>query len=454
MKPGSILLLDDDPDVLFTARMVLKQQYGEVHTEQDPNRIADLLQSRHYDVILLDMNFSPGVTSGKEGLHWLRQIRQLDSAAQVVMCTAYGDIQLAVDAMKEGAIDFLVKPWEKEKLLATVRAVFQLSQSAKEVTSLRSRQKVLHQALEEPYAEMISVSPAMQAVEATIAKVAPTEANVLILGENGTGKELVARALHRLSDRAGEVFIKVDLGALSESLFESELFGHVKGAFTDAREDRPGRFEVASGGTLFLDEIGNLSLPLQAKLLTALQSRQVTRLGSNKPVPLDIRLISATNMPLHQMVAEGGFRQDLLYRLNTVEINLPPLRDREEDIPLLARHYLGVYGRKYQKGEVQLSREALRSLQKYAWPGNIRELQHALERAVILADRPLLQPADFALSPGPSKVRSRDSLNLESLEKVAIQQAIQKHGGNLSKAAEELGFGRSTLYRKLTKYDL
>jgi two-component system response regulator HydG len=454
MTPGSILLLDDDPDVLYTARMVLKQQYGEVHTERDPAKLTELLRTRHYDVILLDMNFSPGVTSGKEGLHWLRQIRQLDPAAQVVMCTAYGDIQLAVAAMKEGAIDFLVKPWEKEKLLATVRAVFQLSQSAKEVSSLRSRQKVLHQALEEPYAEMISVSAAMRVVEATIAKVAPTEANVLILGENGTGKELVARALHRLSDRAGEVFIKVDLGAISESLFESELFGHVKGAFTDAREDRPGRFEIASGGTLFLDEIGNLSLPLQAKLLTALQSRQVTRLGSNKPLPLDIRLISATNQPLHQMVAAGTFRQDLLYRLNTVEISLPPLREREEDIPLLARHYLGGYGRKYQKGEVQLSREALRSLQKYAWPGNIRELQHALERAVILADKPLLQPADFALSPTPAKARSRDTLNLEALEKVAIQQAIQKHGGNLSKAAEELGFGRSTLYRKLTKYDL
>ena len=454
MKPGRLLLLDDDPDVLYTARLVLKPHYGEVHTEKDPAKITALLQTRHYDVILLDMNFSPGVTSGKEGLHWLRQIRQLDPAAQVVMCTAYGDIQLAVAAMKEGAIDFLVKPWEKEKLLATVQAVFQLSQSAKEVTHLRSRQKVLHQALEEPYTEMISRSPAMRAVETAIAKVAPTEANVLILGENGTGKELVARALHRQSDRAGEVFIKVDLGAISESLFESELFGHVKGAFTDAKEDRPGRFEIASGGTLFLDEIGNLSLPLQAKLLTALQSRQVTRLGTNKPLPLDIRLISATNLPLHEMVAEGTFRQDLLYRLNTVEIQLPPLREREEDIPLLARHYLALYGRKYGKGDVQLSREALRSLQKYSWPGNIRELQHALERAVILADKPLLQPTDFALSPAPTKSRSRENLNLEALEKVAIQQAIQKHSGNLSKAAEELGFGRSTLYRKLTKYDL
>ena len=277
---------------------------------------------------------------------------------------------------------------------------------------------------------------------------------MLILGENGTGKELVARALHRQSRRAREVFIKVDLGALSESLFESELFGHVKGAFTDAKEDRPGRFEIASGGTLFLDEIGNLSLPLQAKLLTVLQNRIVTRLGANKSTSVDIRLISATNLPLPGMVQDGRFRQDLQYRLNTVEIHLPPLRERGEDIPLLAHHYLSVYARRYQKEAMQLSREALRSLQKYLWPGNIRELQHALERAVILGEKPLLQPSDFVLRPQQPKSRSRDNLNLEVMEKLAIQQAIQKHEGNLSKAAQELGFGRSTLYRKLTKYDL
>lgn len=454
MNKGKILIIDDDPDVLYTTRMVLKQHYELVRTERDPSRIYELLKADHYDVILLDMNFSPGFTSGKEGLSWLKKIKKADPAVQVIMCTAYGDIQLAVSAMKEGAIDFLVKPWENEKLKATVGAIFQLSQSEKEMARLRSRQQVLHQGLKEPYVEMISNAPAMKKVEDMIAKVAPTDANVLILGENGTGKDLVARALHHQSNRFQEIFVKVDLGALSASLFESELFGHIKGAFTDAKEDRPGRFEIATGGSLFLDEIGNLTLPLQSKLLSALQNRQVNRLGSNKPIPFDIRLISATNVPLYEKVQEGSFRQDLLYRLNTVEIHLPSLRQRKEDIPLLANHFLKMFGKKYHKEKMEISKEAYRSLQNYSWPGNIRELRHALERAVILSEKKMLQSGDFLLNPHSEKNPPHKDLNLEAMEKMAIQQAIQKHHGNLSKAAQELGFGRSTLYRKLTKYDL
>jgi two-component system, NtrC family, response regulator HydG len=456
--PGKILLVDDDQHVLYTARVVLKSHFETVRTESSPSQIRELLSKEHYDVVLLDMNFAPGATSGKEGLHWLKVIRELDPEAGIVMNTAYGDIGLAVEAMKEGATDFLVKPWDKEKLVATMTAVYQLSRANREVTRLKSHQRVMNQALPPQEGEMLSRSPAMQAVLRTVEKVAATDANVLILGENGTGKDLLARLIHRQSGRAGEGFVKVDLGAVAATLFESELFGHVKGAFTDAREDRPGRFEMASGGTLFLDEIGNLPLQLQSKLLTVLQNRVVTRVGSHKAISIDIRLLSATNQPIYQRVAEGDFRQDLLYRINTVEVTLPPLRERTEDIPLLADHFLRLYSRKYGKDGLQLASSTLRDLQQYPWPGNIRELQHAVERAVILGESNQLTTSDFLKLPlsgqpnGPGK--APQSFRVEEVEKHLISEAIRKYQGNLTKAALELGFGRSTLYRKMEKYGL
>jgi DNA-binding NtrC family response regulator len=452
----NVLIVDDEVDVLTAGRIFLKQHFSLVRTENDPTRLPALLRTDRYDVILLDMNYTAGATSSKEGFHWLRQILEIDPAAVVVMITAFGDIELAVRALKEGATDFVTKPWQNEKLLATVTAACRLRQQSLEVKNLRDRQQRINQALDRNYEEFIGASPAMQKVYETIGKVAATDANVLILGENGTGKELAARALHRKSRRAGQVFMNVDLGAVSETLFESELFGHARGAFTDAKEDRPGRFEIASGGTLFLDEIGNLPLSLQAKLLTVLQNRQVIRLGTNKPLPIDIRLISATNQPLYEMVEQGRFRQDLLYRINTVEIHLPPLREREGDIGLLAGHFLSVYARKYQKPDLNLSRPALRKLQDYPWPGNIRELAHAVERAVIIGDGGELQSADFYFStPAPPKAAPAPTgQTLDSLEKMMVQKALHKHAGNITHAAQELGITRTALYRRIEKHGL
>lgn len=452
---GKILVLDDDQGVLYTAKMILKQHFEVVITEKDPAKLDFLLNQHKYDVIVLDMNFSYGLTSGQEGIKLLRRIREKDPHAHVLMNTAYGDIDIAVEAMKEGAVDFLVKPWQKEKLLATVQSIFELSQTKRQVEDLKTSQKILVKDSQREYDDIVSVSDAMKPVFHAIEKVAATDANVLILGENGTGKELIARAIHNQSPRESENFIKVDLGAVHETLFDSELFGHVKGAFTDAKEDRPGRFEIASGGSLFLDEIGNLSLPLQAKLLTALQFKQITRVGSNKVIKLDIRLVCATNMPLYDMVADNEFRQDLLYRINTVEIKLPPLRERPEDIEPLARHFLTMYSKKYQKDKMRLNETTLNKLKSYRWPGNIRELQHSMERAVIMANSHLLAPEDFLLRDQPTEnIITTNTLNLEEMEKAAIQNAIRKAGGNLTQAAKELGFGRSTLYRKMTKYQL
>lgn len=452
---GKILIVDDDLDVLHTARMILKRQFTSVQTESDPGRLYELLQKDTFDVIVLDMNFTSGQTSGKEGLHWLKEILHLDPGAHVMMNTAYGDIDLAVTAVRLGAIDFLIKPWEKEKLISSVLTVFQLSQSKREVRQLRSKQKVLAQDADSGYPELIAASMPMQYVLGSIDKVAATDANVLILGENGTGKELVARAIHRKSSRAEADFIKVDVGAIAQSLFESELFGHVKGAFTDAKEERAGRFEIASGGTLFLDEIGNLPLALQAKLLTVLQNRQITRLGSNKLIPIDIRLVCAANQPLYAMVTENTFRQDLLYRINTVEIKLPPLRERTEDIGVLADHFLEMYTKKYRKYGMTLHKDTLKQFRQYSWPGNIRELQHAIERAVIMSDTLELKPSDFLLTSQNKKSDPKpENYNLETMEKTAIQNAIKKYSGNLTLAAKELGFGRSTLYRKMEKYGL
>lgn len=450
---GKILVVDDDKDVLFTARMSLRKRFVDVIIETDPQKIPRYIKNEAVDVVILDMNFKPGTTDGKEGLFWLKKIKELDSGVGVIMNTAYGDIQLAVEAMKEGASEFIVKPWDSEKLLATVLNVYQVVESRKEIRKLRDAQRVLSGHIEKSYREIVSRSDEMKPVFSIISKVSNTDATVLVLGENGTGKELVAREIHRKSDRAEYPFINVDLGALSESLFESELFGHTKGAFTDAKEDKAGRFEIASGGTLFLDEIGNLSLNLQAKLLSVIQNRKITKVGASKSIDVDVRLICATNRNLYQMVQDGEFRQDLLYRINTVEINLPALRDRKGDAALLSKKFLKMFGAKYSKNNLKLTPKAVQQLESYNWPGNIRELQHVIERAVILAESDTINENDFALKKGSSP-KNPDTLNIDALEKQAIQNAINKFNGNLTKASEELGMGRSTLYRKMKKYDI
>ena len=454
---NKILIVDDDRDVLLAARLFLKQHADRVDTEADPNQIPHLLQNESYDAILLDMNFARDATSGKEGFHWLSRILDIDPAAVVILITAYGGVETAVQAIKEGATDFVLKPWQNEKLLATLSAAARLRQTRREVDRLRAQREQLHADLDGQFPGLIGTSPAMRAVFDAIQKVGATEANVLILGENGTGKDVVARALHRRSARASEAFIRVDLGAVSESLFESELFGHQKGAFTDAKKDRAGRFEIAAGGTLFLDEIGNLSPPLQAKLLTALENRTVTRLGSNRAIAIDARLICATNMPIHDMVASRDFRQDLLYRINTVEIHLPPLRDRLEDIPLLVAGFLETHGQKYDKPGIAVQPAAFEHLKNYNWPGNIRELQHAIERAVIMNESGALRPSDFPLGvsePAAGDDIHFDDYNLQRVEKTVIRKAIEKHRGNISHAARELGLTRSALYRRLEKHGL
>jgi two-component system response regulator HydG len=455
-KNGRVLVVDDNEDILSAARLLLKPHVVLVHTEKDPARIPALLKNETYDVILLDMNFAKGDTSGAEGFAWLERILAADPLAVVILITAYGDVGMAVRAIKEGATDFILKPWQNEKLLATLAAAFSLRASRDEASSLRQRQDRLGADLDRPFRDFLGRSPAMADVFATLEKVARTEANILILGENGTGKELAAREIHRRSLRHREIFVGVDMSAIPESLFESELFGHVKGAFTDAREDRAGRFEVASGGTLFLDEIGNVPLPLQAKLLTVLENRQVIRVGSNRPVGIDVRLVCATNMPIQQMVGQNRFRQDLLYRINTVEVRLPPLRDRAEDIPLLAEHFFGVYCRKYAAPLKKASPAALRKLQAYEWPGNVRELQHTIERAVIMSETPILQPDDFCFSVPEAGDADRvpDGFSLEQVEKLLVDRTVRKHGGNVSKAARELGISRAALYRRLEKHGL
>jgi DNA-binding NtrC family response regulator len=400
------------------------------------------------------MNFSKDTTSGKEGFAWLQQIKEKDPDAVVIMITAFGDVEMAVRALKEGATDFILKPWQNEKLIATISTAIKLKKSYNEVDKLKKAKQMLEEQISQPFRDIIGNSPAIKEVFAMIDKVAATDANILILGENGTGKELVARAVHQRSLRKNNSFVAVDMGAITETLFESELFGHKKGAFTDAREDRPGRFELANEGTLFLDEIGNLSLALQSKLLSVLQSRQVTRVGSNQANNIDIRLICATNMPIHQMVEVNKFRQDLLYRINTVEIRIPPLCERVEDIPMLAQHFLSFYTRKYHKEVLSISEGALTKLKKYPWPGNVRELQHAIERAVIMADSKSLQESDFLFSRKGNAANDSDSLNLDEVEKGAVAKAIQLHNGNISKAAEELGLTRASLYRRMEKYGL
>ncbi len=476
---GRILVVDDKRDVLTALRLLLKKYVGEVHTTTNPATIPALLEEATYDMILLDMNFTRDASSGREGFAWLDRIRTLDPQAVVVMITAYGGVEKAVRAMKAGAADFIVKPWSDGDLVATVQAAIKLRRS-REAADARAAEEAAAalggtaagasaavpaaRAPSAPpdadgaFADIIGDSAAMQRVFKTIDKVARTEANVLILGENGTGKELIARAVHRRSPRADGPFVGADLGALSESLFESELFGHVKGAFTGADDDRAGRFESAEGGTLFLDEIGNIPMPLQAKLLTVLQRREVTRVGSNETTPVDIRLISATNQPIYEMTRAHDFRQDLLYRINTVEVKLPPLRDRGEDVLTLADHFLAQYTAKYQMPIEGLSDAARQKLMAYHWPGNVRELKHTMERAVIMAEGTVIQPADFSFSAPmqepPEDALGVDTLNLDDIEQAAVRKALSKHGGNISRAAEELGISRKALYRRIEKYGL
>jgi two-component system response regulator HydG len=453
-EQSSILIVDDDAEVLLAAELVLKRHFRKVITACTPASIEMLLTEHGFDVILLDMNFTAGNTSGDEGIHWLKTSQSIAPAAKVVLMTAYGGINEAVRAMREGATDFVVKPWDNARLVATVSAAARLSRSDRELQTLRGRTRALKDvgAIE----RLVGDSAPIRQVLADIAKVARTDANVLITGENGTGKELVARAIHQQSLRSDFAFVCVDLGAITESLFESELFGHRKGAFTDAREDRAGRFEAAAGGTLFLDEIGNLSLPMQAKLLGALATMTVTRVGSDRPVQVDARVVSATNLSATQLRDPERFRQDLLYRVNTIEIHIPPLRERAADIPLLVEHYARYYSRKYGRSLAAIPAGALARLQQYRWPGNVRELKHAVERAVIMSENGELQ-LDGVVGTQPPPAASQEmqtTLNLDELEKLAIQQALRRYQGNLTRAAHALGLGRTTLYRKMARHGL
>lgn len=454
MKQGKILIIDDNEDVLFALNLLLEPYVEQIRVTTQPERIEHFMESYVPDVILLDMNFRRDAISGQEGFFWLEKIKKTDPDAVVLFITAYADTEKAVRAIKAGATDFIPKPWEKEKLLATLSAALKLRESRSEVRSLK-RQVAALESSENDGFEIIGESNAMQEIFTTIEKLRDTDANILILGENGTGKDLVARALYHHSPRNNQVFVGIDLGSIPEQLFESELFGYEKGAFTDARRDKPGRMEVATGGTLFLDEIGNLSMPMQAKLLTAIEKQQITRLGATRPISIDVRLISATNMNIHAMVGQGTFRQDLLYRINTIELHIPPLRERGNDIQLLADYFLARYARKYKKEIRGLSRDARSKLQNYSWPGNVRELQHAIERAVILSDGTMLRPENFMLQPTVSnKTADLEELNLSILEKEAIERALRRAEGNVTRAAELLGITRFALYRKLDKLGL
>lgn len=453
-KLGKILIVDDNENVLFALNLLLEPYTEKIKVATTPDRIEYFMTTFHPDLILLDMNFSRDAISGQEGFESLKQILQIDPQAIVIFMTAYTDTDKAVRAIKAGATDFIPKPWEKDKLLATLTSGMRLRQSQQEVSILKEQVEVLSgQNTSEN--DIIGESSVMQEVFTTINKLSNTDANILILGENGTGKDVIARLIYRCSPRYGKPFVTIDLGSIPEQLFESELFGFEKGAFTDAKKSKAGRMEVATSGTLFLDEIGNLSLPMQSKLLTAIEKRQISRLGSTQTVPIDVRLICATNADIRQMVEDGNFRQDLLYRINTIEIHIPPLRERGNDIILLADHFLDRYTRKYKKEIHGLTREAKNKLLKYAWPGNVRELQHTIERAVILGDGSMLKPENFLFhTTSKQKKEEEVVLNLEQLERQAIEKALRISNGNISRAAEYLGITRFALYRKLEKLGL
>ncbi len=453
MQPlkGNILVIDDNKSILSALEILLTPEFREVTTLSNPNQIPEELRKKDYNLVVLDMNFHAGVNTGNEGIYWLGRIKETHPEVSVVMITAFGDVDLAVKALKNGASDFVLKPWDNEKLLATLKLALQLNLSKKEVTQLKERESELKKEINREQKYIIGSSPQLNNVMAMVKKVARTDANVLITGENGTGKELIAQEIHRLSNRSDEVLVSVDMGALTETLFESELFGHVKGAFTDAHENRQGKFEIADKGTLFLDEIGNLSFHLQAKLLAAIENRQISRIGSNQVIPTDIRLICATNRNLEHLVQKGLFREDLLYRINTIQIELPPLRDRGNDIIILAEFFLKKYTYKYSKPELRINQQAHDKLLRYSWPGNIRELQHTIEKAVILSESAILKPEDLYLK-HPGATINNDSLpTLEEMEKQMIQIALEKNNGNFTAAAEQLGITRQTLYNRFKK---
>lgn len=441
---ATILVVDDDPDVLTAARLLLRQHFDKVLISENPDEIEALMAAQRIDVFLVDMNFAIGRNSGAEGLKWLERIIHLDADAVVVLMTAFGDLNTAVQAMREGATDFVLKPWQNDKLIATLTVAAKLRQTQATVIAL---------SVPPPESDMIAGSEKMREILKIVARVAPTDANVLIRGENGTGKELIAQALHRQSLRAGKAVVTVDLGAIAESLFESELFGHKQGAFTDAHSDRAGRFQAADKGTLFLDEIGNLPPSLQTKLLRVLESREVVPLGGDQTVPIDVRLISATNQPLDRLVAEGTFRSDLLYRINTIEIELPPLRERRDDLPALVAHFTALYARKYHLPSKKITEGGLSALCAHHWPGNVRELSHTIERALILNEQEELVESDFQFTPAVSSPAST-SLDLEENERRMVAQALEQAGGNISHAAATLGITRAALYRRIEKFDL
>lgn len=454
MINGTILIVDREKESLRAMEQVLRSEFEKVITLQTPDRIPEVLRKNEVDVVMLDTNFKSAVHNGNEGLFWMREVFNYDSNISVVIVTASDDSELAVRAIRGGAMDFVLKPWENAKLLATVNAAWQLRQSKLEASSLKKNNIQLKEVINSGSEKIIrGASPTMIRVMDTVKKVAATDANVLITGENGTGKELVAKEIHRLSGRAAELMVSVDMGSVTESLFESELFGHVRGAFTDAREDRIGKFEAADNSTLFLDEVGNLSLQAQAKILRVLQNRSVCRVGSNRQKKINIRLITATNCDIMKMIKEGRFREDLLYRINTIMIEVPPLRDRVDDIPVLANHFLRDYSSRYGKGEMKFSIQALEKLSTYDWPGNVRELQHTIEKAVILSDSPVLKPSDFIFSQAPAR-SSHGEMTLEEMERRLIADSLKRHGGNISTAAAKLGITRQTLYNKMKVYGL
>jgi DNA-binding NtrC family response regulator len=456
---ATILIIDDDEDVLLSAKLLLKKQYSNVITRNNPREINQLISTENIDLIVLDMNYRIGFNDGKEGMYWLKHILQIKPKMVVVLMTAYGEVELAVDCLKNGAFDFILKPWTNEKFLATINAGFELNKTNHKVEILEHTTKAITKDSTQQFGSVIGSSEAMQEVMNTISKVSATDANILILGENGTGKQHIAREIHKQSQYARGPFIHVDLGSITESLFESELFGHKKGAFTDAHEDKPGRFEMAENGTIFLDEIGNLPINLQAKLLTVIQDRKTTRLGEAKERHFNARLLFATNAPLSQWVAEGKFRQDLLFRINTVEMTIPPLRKRVEDIPVFVEHYLSVFKSKYHKSHLSITKEAIDVLKQHHWPGNVREIQHTIERGVIMANEHEITPSDFNLSTvsvqdTSNSLDALESLNLLEIEKMLVQKALDKYEGNISKAAKDLGLTRAALYRRLEKFNL
>lgn len=454
MAKGNILIVDDNKNVLLALEMLLAPEYNKVSCISNPNLLLSELQSNSYHLVLLDMNFKAGVNTGNEGLYWLQRIKENHPDISVVLITAYGDVELAVKALKAGATDFVLKPWENQKLLATVKSAIELSLSKMEIEGLKQKEKDLIRSINREDKQIIGSSAAILDVLRTVDKVAQTNTNILITGENGTGKELIARRIHNMSVRSNEIMVTVDMGAVSETLFESELFGHVKGAFTDAHENRTGKFELANRGTLFLDEIANLPLNLQSKILVALQSREVTRVGANQPKPIDIRLICATNKDMNQLVDNGEFREDLLYRINTIHIEVPPLRRRKDDIMPLAEHFLTKYSEKYGKPSLSITQQAKEKLTDYSWPGNIRELEHTIEKAVIMSESGKLKVHDFFSGSTVSHKADTSFVKLDEMEKKMIALAIEKNTGNIKAAADQLGITRQTLYNKMRKYGI